>query len=172
MYLQVYALSRDGGTPYSKVWRKVNKRFQVPANAVWISAAFAILLGIPVLKLNLVFTAITSICTIGWVGGYAVPIFARMVIPSAKFRPGPFYLGKASRAVCLVAFLWIIYTCIIFLLPTQYPVLLETFNYAPLALGIVLAFIMGWWIFDARFWFKGPVREIGELPDEVLRSRE
>ncbi|CAK9275944.1 unnamed protein product [Sphagnum jensenii] len=63
----VYALSRDGGTPFSKVWRKVHPKYKVPANAVWICAAFAILLGLPILKISVVFTAITSICTIGWI---------------------------------------------------------------------------------------------------------
>ncbi|CAM6059496.1 unnamed protein product [Sphagnum tenellum] len=62
----VYALSRDGGTPFSKVWRKVHPKYKVPANAVWICAAFAILLGLPILKISVVFTAITSICTIGF----------------------------------------------------------------------------------------------------------
>nr|XP_024395545.1 amino-acid permease BAT1 homolog isoform X5 [Physcomitrium patens] len=156
----VYALSRDGGVPGSRVLRKVDRRVQVPVNAVWFSCAFAIILGLPILKLDVVFTAITSICTIGWVGGYAVPIFARMVIKSENFKRGPFHLGGASRWICLVAFLWICYTCVIFLLPTSYPIKLETFNYAPVALGVVLAAVMGWWMVDARHWFKGPVREI------------
>jgi amino acid transporter len=163
----VYALSRDGGVPYSKQLRKVNRRVQVPVNAVWFSSAFAILLGIPILKLNVVFTAITSICTIGWVGGYAVPIFARMVIKTENFKRGPFHLGGASRWVCLVAFLWICYTCVVFLLPTLYPIKLETFNYAPVALGVVLFFVMGWWVVDARHWFKGPVREIFNIDQGV-----
>lgn len=163
----VYALSRDGGVPYSKQLRKVNRRVQVPVNAVWFSIAFAILLGIPILKLNVVFTAITSICTIGWVGGYAVPIFARMVIKTENFKRGPFHLGGASRWVCLVAFLWICYTCVVFLLPTLYPIKLETFNYAPVALGVVLFFVMGWWVVDARHWFKGPVREIFNIDQGV-----
>lgn len=156
----VYALSRDGGMPYSRLLRKIDRRVQVPVNAVWFCCAFAILLGIPILKLDVVFTAITSICTIGWVGGYAVPIFARMIIKSENFKPGPFHLGQASRWVCLIAFMWICYTCVIFLLPTSYPIRLETFNYAPVALGVVLSIIMGWWMLDARRWFQGPVREI------------
>ncbi|KAL5065488.1 hypothetical protein RYX36_027225 [Vicia faba] len=65
--------------------------------------AICILLGLPILKVNVVFTAITSICTIGWVGGYAVPIFARMVMPEKNFKAGPFYLGKARRPICYIA---------------------------------------------------------------------
>ncbi|URD88027.1 short-chain dehydrogenase, partial [Musa troglodytarum] len=130
----VYALSRDKGIPFSSIWRKIHPKHKVPANAVWLCAAICILLGLPILKVNVVFTAITSICTVGWVGGYAVPIFARMVMAEKRFKPGPFYLGRARRPICLVAFLWICYTCSVFLLPTLYPIKWDTFNYAPVAL--------------------------------------
>lgn len=112
------------------------------------------------MKLNVVFTAIISIGTIGWVGSYAVPIFARLVMDEKNFKPGPFYLGKARRPVCLIAFLYICYTCSIFLLPTLYPLQWDTFNYAPIAMAVSLAMIMLWWALDARKWFKGPVREV------------
>ncbi|XP_022768117.1 amino-acid permease BAT1 homolog isoform X2 [Durio zibethinus] len=156
----VYALSRDRGIPFSQIWRKVHPKRKVPTNAVWLCAAISIILGLPILKLDVVFTAIISISTIGWVGSYAVPIFARLVMDEKNFKPGPFYLGRSSRPVCLVAFLWICYTCSAFLLPTLYPIQWRTFNYAPIALGIVLALVMLWWILDARKWFNGPVRNI------------
>jgi len=127
---------------------------------VWLCAAISIILGLPILKLDVVFTAIISINTIGWVGGYAVPIFARLVMDEKNFKPGPFYLGRARRPIYLVAFLWICYTCSAFLLPTLYPIQWKTFNYAPIAIGIFLTLIMLWWAFDARKWFKGPVRNI------------
>ncbi len=83
-----------------------------------------------------------------------------MILVNEEFLPGPFYMGKASRWVCAVAFLWICYTCAIFLLPTVYPIEFSTFNYAPVTLAIVLGAVMAWWVIDARHWFKGPVREI------------
>ncbi|EPS63019.1 amino acid transporter, partial [Genlisea aurea] len=163
----VYALSRDRGVPLSSVWKKLHPVKRVPSNAVYLCAAISILLGIPILFVNVVFTAITSICTIGWVGGYAVPIFARLVMREENFNPGPFYLGRAARPVCLVAFLWICYTCAVFLLPTFYPIGWNNFNYAPVALGAVLGLIMFWWIVDARNWFKGPVRNIEKFNGAV-----
>ncbi|KAH7423877.1 hypothetical protein KP509_12G078700 [Ceratopteris richardii] len=156
----VYALSRDGGIPGSRYWKMIHPKYKIPANAVWLSAFLCALLGLPILAVNVVFTAITSICTIGWVGGYAVPIFARIVMPQENFKPGPFYLGRYSQPICLVAFLWICYTCAVFLLPTTYPIELTTFNYAPIALGVVLSLVMLWWFVDARKWFKGPVRNV------------
>ena len=140
----------------------MHPRSKVPTNAVWLCAAIGILLGLPILKLDLVFTAIISVSTIGWVGSYAVPIFARLVIAEEKFRAGPFYLGRASRPVCFVAFIWICYTCSVFLLTITYPLRWKNFNYAPVAVGVALALVMFWWAVDARKWFKGPVRNIDE----------
>ncbi|KAI0507931.1 hypothetical protein KFK09_014059 [Dendrobium nobile] len=165
--IQVYALSRDQGVPFSSLWRKIHPKHKVPSNAVWLCAAICILIGLPILKVNVVFTAITSICTVGWVGGYSIPIFARMVMAEKNFNPGPFYLGRASRPICLVAFLWICYTCSVFLLPTSYPIKFDTFNYAPIGLGICLTTILLWWILDARKWFKGPVRNINGQSEKV-----
>ncbi|KAK0576560.1 hypothetical protein LWI29_019636 [Acer saccharum] len=156
----VYALSRDNGLPFSRIWRRVHPKYKVPRNAVWLCAVICIILGLPILKVDVIFTAIISISTIGWVGGYAVPIFARLVMNEKNFKPGPFYLGRARRPICLVAFLWICYTCSAFLLPTLYPIRWTTFNYAPIALGLALTLILLWWFLDARKWFKGPVRNI------------
>ncbi|KAJ7965507.1 amino-acid permease BAT1-like [Quillaja saponaria] len=156
----VYAVSRDRGIPFSPIWRRIHPKSKVPTNAVWLSTSIAILLGLPILKLDVIFTAVISVSTIGWVGSYAVPIFARLVMAEENFKPGPFYLGKASRPICLVAFLWICYTCSVFLLPTVYPLSWSTFNYAPIALALALTLILLWWVFDARTWFKGPVRDI------------
>nr|DAD21922.1 TPA_asm: hypothetical protein HUJ06_023385 [Nelumbo nucifera] len=148
----IYALSRDQGVPFSSIRRRVHPKHKVPANAVWLCATICILLGLPILKVNVV-TAITFIGTIGWVGGY-----------TKNFKPGPFYLGKARRPICLIAFLWICYTCSVFLLPTFYPITWNTFNYAPVALGVSLGLIMLWWFLDARKWFKGPVRNV-DIPN-------
>ncbi|XP_027091380.1 amino-acid permease BAT1 homolog isoform X1 [Coffea arabica] len=163
----IYALSRDEGIPFSRVWVKLHPQHKVPVNAVWLSAAIAILLGLPILKLNVIFSAIISISTVGWVGSYAVPIFARLVMAEEKFKPGPFYMGRAGKVVYLVAFLWICYTCSVFLLPTLYPITWSTFNYAPVALFVALTLIMLWWALDARKWFKGPVRNIDKQNGDV-----
>ncbi|KAJ8647352.1 hypothetical protein MRB53_000375 [Persea americana] len=154
----VYALSRDKGIPFSWIWRRLHPRHKVPVNAVWLCTAICILIGLPILKLNVLFTTITSITTVGWVGGYAVPIFARMIMAEKNFKAGPFHLGKARRPICLVAFLWICYTCSVFLLPTVYPLKWDNFNYAPVGVGVCLAVVMLWWVLGARRWFKGPVR--------------
>lgn len=63
LLLQVYALSRDNGVPFSPMWRRIHPVRKVPVNAVWLCAAIATILGLPILKLNVIFSAIISIST-------------------------------------------------------------------------------------------------------------
>lgn len=166
----VYAFSRDGGIPLSKTWRKLQPQTRVPVNAVWLCSGIAILIALPILKLNVLFTAICSMCTIGWMGAYAVPLCARLVVPEGRFKRGPFHLGRASRWVSAVALMWVCYTCSVFLLPTGYPIEWGNFNYAPIAVGLVMAFSMLWWVLDARKWFTGPIPNIRRVKEEAFEG--
>ena len=42
------------------------------------------------------------------------------------------------------------------MLPQVVPVRTDTFNYAPVAVGVVILFAGGWWVLSAKNWFKGP----------------
>ncbi len=44
--------------------------------------------------------------------------------------------------------------------PQVYPVTSTSLNYAPVAVGVVLVASVGWWVVDARKWFKGPKRTV------------
>ena len=45
------------------------------------------------------------------------------------------------------------------LTPPQ-PVNSQTLNYAPVAVGIVITYSVGFWLLSARKWFTGPVKQI------------
>jgi len=45
---------------------------------------------------------------------------------------------------------------VLFLLPQASPITAANFNYAPVAVGVVLLFAGGWWLLSARRWFVGP----------------
>ena len=140
---------------------KVHPKHRVPSNAEWLFAAICILLGLPILKLNVAFTAITS-NIYNWMGWWpcSSDLMLGRIMAEKNFKAGPFYLGRVRRPICLVAFLWICHTCSVCLLPTSYPIKWDSFNYLPIAVGVCLTLIMLWWILDARKWFKWPVRNI------------
>jgi hypothetical protein len=105
-----------------------------------------------------------SIATIGCYIAYALPSLFRVTLASKSFVSGPFDLGRFGVVIGWVAVLWVVTITALFSLPVQYPVTAENLNYAPVAVGIVIILILGSWLGSAKFWFKGPVANIGELP--------
>jgi amino acid permease (GABA permease) len=152
----IYAFSRDGAVPGSQFWHRINPRTRTPTNSIWFAAVGAFILGVPYLFSTVAYAAVTSIATIGLYLAYGIPILLRLMAGS-RFQPGPWTLGQWSRPVGIIAVIWIIFIAILFLLPTASPGnTLQTFNFAPVAVGVVLIYSGGYWLLSAKNWFKGP----------------
>ncbi|GAB4822974.1 hypothetical protein N2152v2_010020 [Parachlorella kessleri] len=156
----LYAFSRDGAVPGSRWWHSINSFTKTPIYAVWASVVVAFLLGLPVLNSTVVFAAVTSIATIGLYISYVVPIVLRITVARKTFQRGPLHLGRFSLIVGWLATFWVAFITVVFVLPTVYPVTKDTLNYASVAVGVVLVFSVGWWVVDARRWFKGPIKQV------------
>lgn len=44
--------------------------------------------------------------------------------------------------------------------------MLQSLNYAPVALGIVMVVSLGWWVCGAHTWFTGPRRTVDEITED------
>jgi amino acid transporter len=152
----IYAFSRDGAIPGSKFWHRINPRTRTPTNSIWLAAVGAFILGLPYLFSPVAYAAVTSIAVIGLYIAYITPVFLRLRLGNA-FQPGPWNLGGWSRLVGTVATIWVVFIAILFLLPQVTPADdPANFNYAPVAVGVVIVFAGGWWLLSAKNWFKGP----------------
>jgi len=151
----IYAFSRDGALPAASFWHRVNKRTRTPTNAIWLAAAGAFILGLPYLWNYTAYAAVTSIAVIGLYIAYVLPTFLRLRQGEA-FERGPWHLGRWSRIVGTIAVGWVVVITILFMLPQLSPVTVKTFNYAPIAVLVVLGFAGIWWLVSARKWFTGP----------------
>jgi len=151
----IYAFSRDGALPASAFWHRVNKRTRTPTRAVWLAAAGAFLLGLPYLWNATAYYAVTSIAVIGLYIAYVLPTFLRLR-QGAAFQRGPWHLGRWSTLVGTLAVVWVCFITVLFMLPQRSPVTRDTFNYAPIAVLVVLGFAGVWWLASARKWFTGP----------------
>jgi amino acid permease (GABA permease) len=151
----IYAFSRDGALPGSRIWHRVNKRTRTPTNAIWLAAGGAFVLGLPYLWNNTAYAAVTSIAVIGLYIAYVLPTFLRLR-RGDSFDRGPWHLGRWSRVVGTIAVGWVVVITILFMLPQAYPVTAKTFNYTPIAVLVVLGFAGIWWFVSARKWFTGP----------------
>ncbi|MEV1035079.1 amino acid permease [Streptomyces sp. NPDC050204] len=163
----IYAFSRDGALPFSRVWHTVSPRTRTPVAAVWLAAAGALVLGLPYLINVTAYAAVTSIAVIGLYIAYVIPTLLRL-LRGGDFTPGPWHLGRWSRPIGIVAVAWVVIITVLFMLPQISPVTWETFNYAPVAVLVVLGFAATWWLASARHWFLKPDHKRTITPDEPL----
>ena len=133
-----YAFSRDNAIPGSKLWAKVNPRTGTPTNSIWLCVGGAIVLALPALFNTTAYLAVTSVAVIGLYIAYVTPVFLRRL--NKSFTPGPWHLGKWSPVIGWIAVVWVIFICILFVLPPVFPITIDTFNYAPIA--VVAVFIL------------------------------
>ena len=167
----IYAFSRDGALPGSNFWHKVNKRTRTPTNSIWLAAVGALILGLPYLWNAEAYAAVTAIATIGLYIAYILPVILRLR-QGENFKRGPWHLGRWSTLVGVIATVWVGFITILFMLPAAFPPNLQTnFNYAPVAVLVVLLFAGGWWFLGARKWFKGP-RVQGSAEELAAIERE
>ncbi|GGS98137.1 amino acid transporter [Streptomyces cinerochromogenes] len=161
---QIFAFSRDGAMPGSRWWHSVSLRTRTPVKAVWLAVACSLALVVPGWWSHTAFTAIVSVNVVGLFLAYAVPIFLRLRLGDA-FQPGPWHLGRWGRPIGWLAVTWILLSSLLFMLPQASPITVDSFNYAPIALAVVLLVATVWWFATARRRFQGPV-SYGR-PDEV-----
>jgi amino acid transporter len=151
----IYAFARDGAIPGSSFWHRINPRTRTPTNSIWFAAVGAFLLGVPYLFNAVAYAAVTSIAVIGLYIAYIIPVFLR-VRAGDKFQKGPWNLGNKGGLIGTIATIWVVFIAILFLLPQVSPIRADTFNYAPIAVIVVLLFAGGWYQLSAKNWFKGP----------------
>ena len=165
----IYAFSRDGAVPFSRVWHSLD-RGRTPRNAIILSVVCAFILAIPTVWNFTAYVAVTSIAVIGLYIAYVLPVLLRIF--AKDFRPGPWHLGAWSRPIGIIAVVWVILISILFMLPTANPITPTNFNYTSVVVVGTFLIITIWWLVSARVWFKGPIiqgteSELGAIERQV-----
>ncbi|WP_260867588.1 amino acid permease [Streptomyces sp. SAJ15] len=167
----IYAFSRDGALPFSRTWHKLNPATRTPTNAVWLATGGAFALGLPYLWNSTAYAAVTSIATIGLYIAYVIPTFLRLR-QGDRFERGPWHLGSWSTIVGTIAIAWVLVITVLFMLPQTSPITAHTFNYAPIAVGVVVGFCGAWWLISARRWFLKPAHSRSSGLSREARGQE
>lgn len=164
-----FAFSRDNALPGSRLWAQVNPRTGTPTNSIWLVTVCSIVLASPALVSKTAYAAVTSIAVIGLYLAYVAPVFLRLTNPD--FRPGRWNLGRYSRVVGWIAVAWVAFIVVLFMLPPASPITIDTFNYAPVAVFVVLAFAAASWFAGGRKHFMVDVSPGDDtaVPDELFR---
>jgi amino acid transporter len=164
----IYAFSRDGAVPGSKIWHRLNRR-RIPANAVLLAAGAAFVLAIPYLFNSVAYYAVVSISVVAIYIAYVLPTLVRLLSPD--FKQGTWNLGRFSKLVGWIAVIWVAFISVLFLLPQLYPVTRDNFNYAPVVVLGSLVLLTIWWLVSQRRVFKGPIIQGDEATLEQLEAK-
>jgi amino acid permease (GABA permease) len=151
----LYAFSRDGAVPGHRYWHRINPRTRTPTNSIWFCVVFAFILAIPSMWSGVAYAAVTSIATIGLYIAYVLPTVLRR-LQGKNWETGDWHLGRWSPFIGWLGIAWVVVIAVLFMLPEFSPINRDTFNYAPVAVGVVLLFAGGYWLLSARKWFTGP----------------
>lgn len=161
----VYAFSRDHGLPDNGYFGHIASSTRTPLRAIWFTTVLSILPGFLDLASPIAANAIFALTAIALDMSYIIPIFLRRIYanhPDVNFRPGPFYmgpglLGLAANVTCIS---WTLFVCVIFSLPTVFPVTQFNMNYASvIAVGVV--FLSGvWYVLSAHRHYHGPTSNL------------
>jgi amino acid transporter len=170
----VFAFSRDGAIPGSKLWSKVNVN-GTPRNAVLLSAVAGLVLTLPALYKSpsgapTAFYAVVSIGVLGLYLAFAIPIWYRWKAGDA-WKSGAWTLGRKYKWMCLVAVGEIAITSIYFILPFapagvpwNKDFTWTAVNYAPLVMLVLLVGLWIGWHVSVKHWFTGPKITVDKPP--------
>ncbi|KAK7472490.1 hypothetical protein VKT23_000605 [Stygiomarasmius scandens] len=163
---QIFAFSRDGALPMSKMLYRISPLTGTPINAVCLGAVIAALWGL--LSFAGV-AAVTAVFTSGVVCQYlcyCTPVISRF-IGGQKFTPGPFYLGKLSGPVATLATLFMLFMIVVLQFPAAPHPIAQDMNYTVVVVGGTVLLATGYYFISGRYWFVGPVVT---APSEVKRD--
>ncbi|KAH8805359.1 amino acid/polyamine transporter I [Xylogone sp. PMI_703] len=151
-----WAFARDGAIPGSQWWRIVNVTLNIPLNAMMLSMAVQILLGLIYFGSATAFNAFSAAGVIFLTISYAMPVAISLLGGRTQVKAGNFYLGPLGIFCNIVALCWSILAIPLFCMPTYLPVTASTVNYAcAVFVGFIFIASAWYWIWGRRN-YQGP----------------
>ncbi|KAJ4208949.1 hypothetical protein NW759_013549 [Fusarium solani] len=140
----IWAFARDGAIPGAQWWSKVNHQLDVPLNAMMLSMAVQIILGVIYFGSSAAFNAFSGVGVICLTASYATPIAISLATGRKQVKTGSFYLGTLGTVANVIAIAWSLLALPLFCMPSAIPVTAETVNYAPVVF-VFACLVSGIW---------------------------
>ncbi|EFQ27312.1 amino acid permease [Colletotrichum graminicola] len=151
-----WAFARDGAIPGSRWWKEVHPKLDVPLNAMMLSMAIQIILGLIYFGSSAAFNAFSGVGVISLTASYAMPIAISLFDGRSHLVGSPFNLGKFGVAANVIALAWSALAMPLFCMPVFVPVTAATVNYAPVVFVAACLISGGWYIAWGKKNYAGP----------------
>ncbi|KAI9048048.1 hypothetical protein LZ554_007845 [Drepanopeziza brunnea f. sp. 'monogermtubi'] len=162
-----YAFARDGAIPFSSLWKRVDKRFDIPLLGLVLSTAVDCILGCIYFGSTSAFNAFTGVATICLSVSYGIPILVSLLRGRRAVRNSSFSLGKFGFFINAATICWIALAIVLFCMPTAIPVTGTSMNYASVVFTGFAMISVAWYIISGRRNFTGP-----PVPEDIVPVHE
>jgi amino acid transporter len=162
-----YAFARDGAIPGSRLWAKVDKRFDIPLGALILSTAVDCLLGLIYFGSSAAFNSFTGVATICLSTSYGMPILISVIRGRQAVKNSSYSLGRFGYAINVATIIWICLAVVLFCMPVSLPVEPATMNYASVVFAGFALISIAWYFIRGRKSFTGP-----PVPQDVAPGEE
>ncbi|KAK7415933.1 hypothetical protein QQX98_005506 [Neonectria punicea] len=153
----IWAFSRDGGLPYSRVFAKIHPTLLAPVNATLLAGAFMVMFGLLYIASTTAYNSIVGLAILATNLTCAIPqtivlIRGRRVLPKRYLD-----LRVVGGIFCNVfSTLYAALYTVLFCFPIMLPVAEKSMNYLAVVLVGALAFVTILWWSGKRHTFHGP----------------
>ncbi|KAK6851292.1 hypothetical protein PG989_014450 [Apiospora arundinis] len=151
-----WAFARDGAIPGAGLWKKIHPKLDVPLNAMMLSMAIQIVLGLLYFGSTAAFNAFSGVGVIALTTAYAVPIVVSMLEGRKAVRTGSFYLGSFGLFANIVSVCWSLLAIPLFCMPSTIPVAAATMNYASVVFAAFTIISVVWYVAWGHKHYTGP----------------
>ncbi|RMZ86593.1 hypothetical protein DV736_g6183, partial [Chaetothyriales sp. CBS 134916] len=163
-----WAFARDGAIPGSGWWKIVDKRLDVPLNAMIMIMVVELGLGLIWFGSSAAFNAFSGCGVIFLTIAYVMPIIMSVLEGRRSLEAGH-YDFKIFGWICnIVAIAWSMLTTPLFSMPATIPVDSETMNYASVVFASGMAISLLWYFAWGLKNYRGPPAKDEQ---EVIRRR-
>ncbi|KAF5631622.1 HNM1-choline permease [Fusarium tjaetaba] len=152
----IWAMARDGGTPFSRYLSHLHPKLNVPVRAIIVQAIFNLLFGLLYLGPEVAFNAYIASCTLFLNLSYAAPVLILLIRGRQMVlsQPPEFSLGRVKGYIAnYTAVIFVAVTSVFFCFPPAIPV-----NVSTMILGIFIVFVAVLWL-GKRKSYEGPKLE-------------
>ena len=156
---QLWAFSRDNGVPFSKVFAKVSRGWDIPLNAVMVSLVITLLLALVNIGSSVALQAIFSLSGVALVLSYSTAILCIIIrrlrglpLPERRWSLGRWGLGINIAALCYLLPL-VVFLCF----PIANDPTPSTMNWASMMFGAIFLFATTYYVLYGRRVYTAPV---------------
>ncbi|KAL3457565.1 amino acid/polyamine transporter I [Aspergillus heterothallicus] len=157
-----WAFARDGAIPGSQWWRTVNKKLDVPLNAMMLGMVVELLFGLIYFGSTAAYNAFSGVGVILLTLSYACPIAVSLILRGREdIRHGSFDLGMLGTFCNFIALAWTVLAIPLFSMPTYMEVTTESMNYASVVfVGFVAISALWYWVWGHKNYVGPPTDAI------------